>query len=166
MPTDLAKVIFGQIYVGGFLSIANIFYTDTDTSIILLAIFVSIWANDTGAYLAGSTLGRHKLFPSVSPKKSWEGFVGGLIAAVVATGLLLGWEQCYIGVIISIAATWGDLFESMVKRSVGVKDSGNIIPRSWWYPRPHRQPPLHAALRGLLPLGTLYLSADPPRLIL
>ena len=85
MPTDLAKVIFGQIYVGGFLSIANIFYTDTDTSIILLTIFVSIWANDTGAYLAGSTLGRHKLFPSVSPKKSWEGFVGGLIAAVVAT---------------------------------------------------------------------------------
>ena len=65
MPTDLAKVIFGQIYVGGFLSIANIFYTDTDTSIILLTIFVSIWANDTGAYLAGSTLGRHKLFPSV-----------------------------------------------------------------------------------------------------
>ncbi|MBF1313772.1 MAG: phosphatidate cytidylyltransferase, partial [Porphyromonadaceae bacterium] len=128
MPTDLAKVIFGQIYVGGFLSIANIFYTDTDTSSILLTIFVSIWANDTGAYLAGSTLGRHKLFPSVSPKKSWEGFVGGLIAAVVATGLLLGWEQCYIGVIISIAATWGDLFESMVKRSVGVKDSGNIIP--------------------------------------
>lgn len=128
MPTDLAKVIFGQIYVGGFLSIANIFYTDTDTSIILLTIFVSIWANDTGAYLAGSTLGRHKLFPSVSPKKSWEGFVGGLIAAIVATGLLLGWEQCYIGVIISIAATWGDLFESMVKRSVGVKDSGNIIP--------------------------------------
>lgn len=128
MPTDLAKVIFGQIYVGGFLSIANIFYTDTDTSIILLTIFVSIWANDTGAYLAGSTLGRHKLFPSVSPKKSWEGFVGGLIAAVVATGLLLGWEQCDIGVIISIAATWGDLFESMVKRSVGVKDSGNIIP--------------------------------------
>ena len=59
MPTDLAKVIFGQIYVGGFLSIANIFYTDTDTSIILLTIFVSIWANDTGAYLAGSTLGRH-----------------------------------------------------------------------------------------------------------
>ena len=58
MPTDLAKVIFGQIYVGGFLSIANIFYTDTDTSIILLTIFVSIWANDTGAYLAGSTLGR------------------------------------------------------------------------------------------------------------
>ena len=93
MPTDLAKVIFGQIYVGGFLSIANIFYTDTDTSIILLTIFVSIWANDTGAYLAGSTLGRHKLFPSVSPKKSWEGFVGGLIAAVVATGLLLGWSS-------------------------------------------------------------------------
>ena len=55
MPTDLAKVIFGQIYVGGLPQLANIFYTDTDTSIILLTIFVSIWANDTGAYLAGST---------------------------------------------------------------------------------------------------------------
>ena len=128
MPTDLAKVFFGQIYVGVFLSIANIFYTDTETLLILLTIFVAIWANDTGAYLAGSTFGRHKLFPSVSPKKSWEGFFGGLIAAVIVSGLLLGWEQSYLGVFISIAATWGDLFESMIKRSVGVKDSGNIIP--------------------------------------
>ena len=128
MPTDLAKVFFGQIYVGVFLSIANIFYTDTETLLILLTIFVAIWANDTGAYLAGSSFGRPKLFPSVSPKKSWEGFFGGLIAAVIASGLLLGWEQSYLGVFISIAATWGDLFESMIKRSVGVKDSGNIIP--------------------------------------
>ena len=77
MPTDLAKILFGQVYVGGFLSIANIFYSDEQTSMILLAIFVCIWVNDTGAYLAGSTLGKHKLFPSVSPKKSWEGFIGG-----------------------------------------------------------------------------------------
>ena len=128
MPTDLAKILFGQVYVGGFLSIANIFYSDEQTSMILLAIFVCIWVNDTGAYLAGSTLGKHKLFPSVSPKKSWEGFIGGLIASTVAAGLLLGWEQAYYGVLISIIATWGDLFESMIKRSVGVKDSGNIIP--------------------------------------
>lgn len=128
MPTDLAKILFGQIYVGGFLSIANIFYTDEQTSMILLAIFVCIWVNDTGAYLAGSTLGKHKLFPSVSPKKSWEGFFGGLIASTVAAGLILGWEHSYYGIIISIVATWGDLFESMIKRSVGVKDSGNIIP--------------------------------------
>ena len=128
MPTDLAKILFGQVYVGGFLSIANIFYSDEQTSMILLAIFVCIWVNDTGAYLAGSTLGKHKLFPSVSPKKSWEGFIGGLIASTVAAGLILGWELSYYGVIISIVATWGDLFESMIKRSVGVKDSGNIIP--------------------------------------
>ena len=106
MPTDLAKVFFGQIYVGAFLSIAK----------------------DTGAYLAGSPHGRHTHYPSVSPKKSWEGFFGGLVASVIASGLLLGWEQCYLGILISIAATWGDLFESMIKRSVGVKDSGNIIP--------------------------------------
>ena len=107
---------------------ANIFYTDEGTSILLLAIFVCIWVNDTGAYLAGSTLGKHKLFPSVSPKKSWEGFFGGLVASAVAAGLLLGWEQAYYGVLISIIATWGDLFESMIKRSVGVKDSGSILP--------------------------------------
>ena len=128
MPTDLAKILFGQVYVGGFLSIANIFYSDEQTSMILLAIFVCIWVNDTGAYLAGSTLGKHKLFPSVSPKKSWEGFIGGLIASTVAAGLILGWELSYYGVLISIVATWRDLFESMIKRSVGVKDSGNIIP--------------------------------------
>ena len=110
MPTDLAKILFGQVYVGGFLSIANIFYSDEQTSMILLAIFVCIWVNDTGAYLAGSTLGKHKLFPSVSPKKSWEGFIGGLIASTVAAGLILGWELSYYGVLISIVATWGDLF--------------------------------------------------------
>ena len=130
MPTDLAKVFFGQIYVGAFLSIANIFYSDEQTSMILLAIFVCIWVNDTGAYLAGSTLGKHKLFPSVSPKKSWEGFVGGFIASVLVSGLMLGWEPLALlyGAIISVAGTWGDLFESMIKRQIGVKDSGNIIP--------------------------------------
>ena len=130
MPGDLAKVFFGQIYVAGFMSIANIYYTSTTTPLLLLTVFVAIWANDTGAYLAGSTFGKHKLFPSVSPKKSWEGFVGGFIASVIAAGLLLGWKPSSLvfGAVISIAATWGDLFESMIKRQVGVKDSGNIIP--------------------------------------
>lgn len=128
MPTDLAKVLFGQVYVGGFLSIANIFYTEQSPSMLLLAIFVCIWSNDTGAYLAGSTFGKHKLFPSVSPNKSWEGFFGGLVASVLAAGLILGWGEAYYGVLIAVVATWGDLFESMVKRSVGVKDSGNILP--------------------------------------
>lgn len=128
MPTDLAKVLFGQVYVGGFLSIANIFYTEETTSLLLLTMFVCIWVNDSGAYLAGSAFGKHKLFPSVSPKKSWEGFFGGLVASTIAAGLLLGWEQAYYGVLIAVVSTWGDLFESMVKRSVGVKDSGNILP--------------------------------------
>ena len=130
MPTDLAKVFLGQIYVAGFMSVANIFYSGLADSRLLLTIFVCIWVNDTGAYLAGSTLGRHKLFPSVSPKKSWEGFAGGFIASVLVSGLMLGWEPLWLlfGAVISVAGTWGDLFESMIKRQVGVKDSGNIIP--------------------------------------
>lgn len=130
MPGDLAKVFFGQIYVGVFMSIANVFFTESETSVMLLTIFVAIWANDTGAYLAGSTFGRHKLFPSVSPKKSWEGFFGGLVAAVIVSCLFLGWslEGILYGVVISVVGTWGDLFESMIKRQVGVKDSGNILP--------------------------------------
>ena len=112
------------------MSIANIYYTSTTTPLLLLTVFVAIWANDTGAYLAGSTFGKHKLFPSVSPKKSWEGFFGGFVASIIAAGLLLGWKPSSLvfGAVISIAATWGDLFESMIKRQVGVKDSGNIIP--------------------------------------
>ena len=130
MPGDLAKVFFGQIYVAGFMSVANIFYSGVVDPRLLLTIFVCIWVNDTGAYLAGSTLGKHKLFPSVSPKKSWEGFVGGFIASVLVSGLMLGWEPLALlyGAIISVAGTWGDLFESMIKRQIGVKDSGNIIP--------------------------------------
>ena len=132
MPGDLAKVIFGQIYTGGFLSIAHLLHgsqMSSGYSLLFLA-FIAIWVNDSGAYLAGSQLGRHKLFPSLSPNKSWEGFVGGFIATVLVSyflmeGSLLG---LVYGAVISVAATWGDLFESMLKRKAGVKDSGKVIP--------------------------------------
>ena len=69
------------------------------------------------------------IHPALLPSFGGQGMYGDRVhAAVIASGLLLGWEQCYLGILISIAATWGDLFESMIKRSVGVKDSGNIIP--------------------------------------
>ena len=102
---------------------------------IVIGFFALIWANDTGAYLAGITFGRHRLFERISPKKSWEGFVGGVIFAAVSGWLLSAWlgvvsdiQWVVIALIVSVFGTYGDLVESMLKRSVGVKDSGSIMP--------------------------------------
>lgn len=102
---------------------------------LVIGFFLLVWANDTGAYLTGITIGKHKLFERISPKKTWEGFFGGLVIAVVAAWFLSGWlgitgkvEWMLIAVIVSVAGTYGDLVESMLKRSTGVKDSGSILP--------------------------------------
>ena len=102
---------------------------------VVLFMFVCIWLNDTGAYLVGCTIGKHRLFERISPKKSWEGFFGGFvfcIAAGAAANLYFteeSWLQwAVLGAVVSIAATLGDLIESLIKRTVGVKDSGNIMP--------------------------------------
>lgn len=100
----------------------------------VLAIIAITWMNDIFAYIIGIAIGRHRLFPRISPKKSWEGFFGGLICATAAAmviGALLG-ENIFVwgglGIVVVVAAVLGDLVESMFKRSVDVKDSGNLIP--------------------------------------
>ena len=102
---------------------------------IVIGFFILIWANDTGAYLTGMSLGRHKLMERISPKKTWEGFFGGIIIASVAAWFLSGWlgvvdktQWVIIAMIISVSGTYGDLIESMLKRSTGVKDSGTVMP--------------------------------------
>jgi phosphatidate cytidylyltransferase len=102
---------------------------------IVLGFFILLWANDTGAYLTGISFGRHPLMTRVSPKKTWEGFFGGVFIAVPVAWLLSGWlgvvdtvHWIIISIIISITGTYGDLIESMLKRSNGVKDSGTILP--------------------------------------
>ena len=100
---------------------------------VILYIFI-IWANDVFAYLFGVTLGRHRLFERISPKKSWEGFFGGLLGAMamgwVAAAVLGASVPMWIGLalVAAISGVFGDLVESLMKRSVEVKDSGNIIP--------------------------------------
>ena len=106
-----------------------------------LSIFIFLWTNDTGAYISGSLLGKHKLFPRVSPGKSWEGSIGGglLVLAVAALvgymansnegGHILsipGWMG--LGLVVVFFGTWGDLVESLFKRTIGIKDSGKILP--------------------------------------
>ena len=100
-----------------------------------LAFLLMLWANDTGAYLVGRSLGRTKLFERHSPKKTWEGFIGGvLISAVVGYVISiyfpeLSWKHWVsIAILISCFGTLGDLVESMFKRSINIKDSGGILP--------------------------------------
>jgi phosphatidate cytidylyltransferase len=100
-----------------------------------LGFLIMLWSNDTGAYLVGSKFGRNKLFERHSPKKSWEGFIGGILICALASYILsifyveYDWTQwILISLIISIFGTMGDLVESMFKRSLNVKDSGGILP--------------------------------------
>lgn len=135
--TDIALSMFSIGYVAVPLAIATVFANFFGAHRMLL-VFVMIWLNDTGAFLVGSAIGSHRLFERLSPKKSWEGFWGGLLFCV-ATGWLAAivlpqyfggtpWKYIVLGFIVPVFATWGDLFESMIKRSVGVKDSGRIMP--------------------------------------
>lgn len=102
--------------------------------ILLLAFFVIQWSNDTGAYLTGRAIGKHKLFERISPNKTWEGAFGGAIFALLAGFLFAYFTHGHIGhwlaisLLIVVFGTLGDLTESQIKRSVGVKDSGNILP--------------------------------------
>ena len=101
---------------------------------VLVACIVIVWANDVFAYLVGMAVGRHKLFERLSPKKTWEGFAGGVIGAVacgLVCGHLLGrslWIWAGLAVVVAVAGVLGDLVESMFKRAAGVKDSGRTIP--------------------------------------
>ena len=105
------------------------------TPLLLMALFIFVWINDTGAYLVGSQVGRHGLFERISPKKSWEGFWGGLVFALASSFVFanlnpeISWYN-WLGLAATIVCfgTWGDLIESLIKRTVGVKDSGKMLP--------------------------------------
>jgi phosphatidate cytidylyltransferase len=105
------------------------------TPYILIMVFALIWAFDTGAYMAGMALGKHKMFPRLSPKKSWEGIIGGVILTILAALVISRFYQpvdtagmVIIALLTAIGATFGDLAESMLKRSFDIKDSGKLLP--------------------------------------
>ncbi len=106
---------------------------------LLLGVFMFIWLYDTGAYCVGMLVGRHRLFERISPKKSWEGVLGGVLACVAGAYVTHTWfdeffqspgMEVWLGlsVVVAVFATFGDLVESLIKRTVGVKDSGSILP--------------------------------------
>lgn len=102
---------------------------------IVLGILTLVWINDTGAYITGSTIGRHKLFPRISPKKSWEGLMGGTLLTLLPAfwmnrimGILSVTDWIILAVIVSVFGVYGDLTESLIKRNADRKDSGTLIP--------------------------------------
>lgn len=144
---DWAYTMLAQLYIALPLSCINMLaFKSTDGGvyfdrILPLCIFIFLWMNDTGAYCVGSLLGRHKLFPRISPGKSWEGSIGGAIL-VMALAAAIGYyvkdqystimrhELHWVGLalVVVVFGTWGDLVESLLKRTLGIKDSGNIMP--------------------------------------
>ncbi len=134
---NMAWLVLGMVYIGAPFALLDFiafkeqeFYANTVFGLLLLT-----WANDTGAYLVGATMGRHPLAPRISPKKTVEGTVGGVVITMLLGGLLglyfdelppLDW--IVLGAIVGVFGTIGDLVESMLKRSIGVKDSGAIMP--------------------------------------
>ena len=145
---DLSYTMLGQMYVALPLSMINVlaFRTATDGNIhfyylLPLSVFIFLWTSDTGAYCVGSLFGKHKLFPRISPAKSWEGSIGGGTLVLVAAFLVSILDQSYgnlsglntlqwlgLGLVVTIFGTWGDLVESLIKRTLGIKDSGTILP--------------------------------------
>jgi phosphatidate cytidylyltransferase len=135
---SISAAFTSLMYVAMPLCCASMMYLMYGPSIIL-TMFIMIWLNDTGAFCVGSLIGKRRLFERISPKKSWEGFAGGLVFSIAggaliyflfgkwAPGLGLA-EMCTLGAVVSVFATWGDLVESLLKRTAGVKDSGHIMP--------------------------------------
>lgn len=141
-----AYTMMSQLYIALPFSLLNVLaFRDNGVAvrydqILPLSVFVFLWLNDTGAYCSGSLLGKHKLFPRISPGKSWEGSIGGGLL-VILIAVLWGWYESNegietltmlqwagLGLTVVIFGTWGDLVESLFKRTIGIKDSGNILP--------------------------------------
>ena len=143
-----AYTMLGQMYIAMPFSMINVLAFQqgemgqvTFDSLLPLSIFIFLWTNDTGAYLCGSFFGKHKLFPRISPKKSWEGSIGGGLLVLIVAGVIGYFTNTDtdphmlsipawigLGLVVVVFGTWGDLVESLFKRTLGIKDSGNSLP--------------------------------------
>jgi phosphatidate cytidylyltransferase len=135
--TNIAFTFLGLFYVAVPFALLNIaaFENSVYNFEIILGSLLILWASDTGAYFAGTFFGKRKLFERISPKKSWEGFIGGAVLALIFAfglsqffNLLSDLQWIIVGVIIIVGGTFGDLVESLLKRSIEIKDSGSILP--------------------------------------
>ncbi|WP_297328471.1 phosphatidate cytidylyltransferase [uncultured Bacteroides sp.] len=140
---DWAFSMLSQLYVALPFALLNVLAFQntpeinsvTYNPILPLSIFVFIWLSDTGAYCVGSLIGKHRLFERISPKKSWEGSLGGGVFSIASSFVfayffpfMSVWQWAGLAIVVVIFGTWGDLTESLMKRQLGIKDSGSILP--------------------------------------
>lgn len=132
---DLTASVFLAVYLAGLASFATLLVRPEDGAARVLTFLIVVVCSDTGGYATGVLIGRHPMAPAISPKKSWEGLGGsvlfaGLGGAIAMTSLLGGqwWQGAVAGVVLAIVATGGDLTESLIKRDLGVKDMGSLLP--------------------------------------
>jgi phosphatidate cytidylyltransferase len=132
---DVTASVFTAAYVPLFASFAAMLVRPEDGAFRALCFMIGVVASDTGGYAAGVLFGRHPMAPKMSPKKSWEGFAGSMLSGVLAgalsvTLLLNGqwWQGVLFGAALVCSATLGDLMESLIKRDLGIKDMGNLLP--------------------------------------
>lgn len=138
-----AYSMLSQLYIGLPFALLSVLALNNNpqnssvnyNSILPLSIFIFLWLSDTGAYCVGSLIGKHRLFERISPKKSWEGSIGGGVVAIGASFILAHyftwmsmWQWAGLALVVVIFGTWGDLTESLLKRQLHVKDSGTILP--------------------------------------
>lgn len=148
--SDNSRTFMGHLYIAASLGIGSLLLYPNNihaelsigrqetgfSPFYFLFVFALIWLNDTGAFIIGSLCGKHTLFKTISPKKTWEGFLGGLLftsIGAIFAGLHFGSQKppfvlFLFALLVTSMATWGDLYESNLKRNAGVKDSGTIIP--------------------------------------
>jgi phosphatidate cytidylyltransferase len=144
---DASAAIFSLIYIGFTLISLPALHGQADGPSLVAFLMCAVWAGDSLALYTGKFFGKHKLAPTISPKKTWEGAAGSVLGSLIATGILLwlasvlqahdvavlvypeeSWFWLLLAVVVNVAAQVGDLVESALKRSVGVKDSGNLLP--------------------------------------
>jgi len=135
--TDVAASVFLAVYLGFFASFATLLVAPHDGHARVLAFLIMVVCSDTGGYAAGALFGSHPMAPKISPKKSWEGFAGSIITAMIGGALCLSllpalhhpwWQGAVIGGVLAVVSTMGDLAESLMKRDLGVKDMGTLLP--------------------------------------
>lgn len=132
---DVSASAFVAVYVVLFASYATLLVAPADGAQRVLTFLIAVVCSDTGGYAAGVLFGKHPMAPKISPKKSWEGFAGSAVAAMVggafSVSLMLHqpwWHGMLLGLVVCLTATVGDLMESMIKRDIGVKDMGTLLP--------------------------------------
>lgn len=134
---DVSATLFLVVYLGLFASFATLLVAPHDGHARVLAFLIMVVCSDTGGYAAGALLGKHPMAPKISPKKSWEGFAGSIVTAMVGGALALSlqpalhhpwWQGIVVGGVLAVVSTIGDLAESLIKRDLGVKDMGSLLP--------------------------------------